>query len=146
MRINPRGIELIKSFEGLRLSPYYCSGGVLTIGYGHTRDVRPGMRITKEQAEKLFMEDLERFERAVRGAVTVPIGNNMFAALVSFTYNVGESAFRKSTLLRRLNAGNFAAAANEFPRWNKSKGKVTEGLVRRRAAERALFLTPDSLI
>lgn len=133
--------EIIKEHEGLRLEAYLCPAGVWTIGYGHTgSDVWPGLVITKEWAEWLLEEDLKRFEANVSGYVKVDLTQDQFDALVSFTYNVGAEAFKNSTLLKKLNAEDYEGAANEFPRWNKSKGKVLGGLVKRRNEERKLFL------
>ena len=134
---------MIKSFEGLRLRAYKDAVGVWTIGYGTTRAVRPGMVITRQKAEEFLQNDLKRFEDAVNGAVKVRINDNQFAALVSFTYNVGSGALRSSTLLRLLNQGNIRGAADQFPRWNRAGGRVLAGLTRRRNAERALFLGQD---
>ncbi|MEO1590268.1 MAG: lysozyme [Cyanobacteria bacterium J06632_22] len=142
-RTNSNGLRLIKSFEGLRLTAYQDAVGVWTIGYGTTRNVRRGMRITREQAEAFLKEDLNRFEKAVNDAVKVPINDNQFSALVSFTYNVGAGALRSSTLLKKLNRRDINGAANELPRWNKAGGRVLAGLTRRRNAERALFLGQD---
>ncbi|NEP62923.1 MAG: lysozyme [Symploca sp. SIO2G7] len=140
---NFSGVSLIKSFEGLRLKAYQDAVGVWTIGYGTTRGVKPGQEITEAEAEALLKTDLNRFERAVIQAVRVPINDNQFAALVSFTYNVGSGAMRSSTLLRKLNRRDIYGAANEFPRWNRAGGRVLAGLTRRRNAERALFLGQD---
>ncbi|MEM1240390.1 MAG: lysozyme [Cyanobacteria bacterium P01_H01_bin.26] len=134
---------MIKSFEGLRLKAYQDAVGVWTIGYGTTRGVRPGQEISEAQAEALLKSDLNRFERDVSQAVRVSINDNQFAALVSFTYNVGSGALRSSTLLRKLNSRDIYGAANEFPRWNRAGGRVLAGLTRRRSAERALFLGQD---
>ena len=142
-RTNSNGLRLIKSFEGLRLTAYQDAVGVWTIGYGTTRNVRRGMRITREQAEKFLQEDLVRFEKAVNDAVKVAINDNQFSALVSFSYNVGAGALRSSTLLKKLNQRDITGAANELPRWNKAGGRVLAGLTRRRNAERALFLGQD---
>ena len=140
-----RGIDLIKQFEGLRLTAYQDMVGVWTIGYGHTgRDVKAGMTITQQQAEQLLINDLAQFERGVNDLVTVQINQNQFDALVSFSYNLGVGALQKSTLLRLLNAGSYQPAADEFPRWNRAGGNVVAGLTRRRYAERQLFLTPIS--
>jgi lysozyme len=129
------------NFEGLRLTAYQDSVGVWTIGWGHTGpDVRPGLTITRAQAESLLRQDLGRFERGVAGLVKVPLSSNQFSALVSFSFNVGLGALGSSTLLRVLNQGNYTGAADQFSVWNKAGGKTLEGLVRRRAAERALFL------
>ena len=113
-----------------------------TIGYGHTGpDVKPGLAITRQQADKLLVNDLARFERGVNALVTVRLNQNQFDALVSFSYNLGLSSLQGSTLLRLLNAGNFQAAADQFPRWNRAGGKEVAGLTRRRAEERKLFMS-----
>lgn len=142
MKTSPKGIALIKSAEGLRLKAYPDPGtGWLpwTIGYGSTVGVTQAMVITEAQAELMLAADLVRFERAVERLVQVPLTQGQFDALVSFTYNVGEGNFTKSTLLRKLNAGDTAGAAEQFARWVNAAGKVLPGLVKRRAAERALF-------
>jgi lysozyme len=139
MKISPRGIELIKRFEGLRLKAYKDAGGVLTIGYGHTGpDVKPGLTIDREQAEALLRKDLARFEAGVRRHAAAA-GQDRFDALVSFAFNVGLAAFARSTLLRKHKAGDFVGAADQFPRWIRAGGRVLPGLKRRRAAERALY-------
>lgn len=140
-----KGVELIKEFEGCRLTAYKCPAGVWTIGYGHTgtvdgKAVASGMTITAKKATELLKSDLARFEAAVNSYVTAPITQNMFDALVSFAYNCGAAALKTSTLLKKLNAGNYDGAANEFPRWNKAGGRVLNGLVRRREREKQLFL------
>ena len=139
MQISPAGLALIKRFEGLRTEAYRCPAGVWTIGYGSTRGVREGMKITEAQAEALLLRDVERFERDVVGMVEVPITQGMFDALVSFAFNLGAEAMRRSTLLRLLNQSRYADAAQQFARWNKAGGRVLDGLTKRRAAERALF-------
>jgi len=143
MKTSPKGIALIKSAEGLRLKAYPDPGtGGLpwTIGYGSTSGVTRNMVIAEAQAEQMLASDLVRFERAVERTVRVPLNQGQFDALVSFTYNVGEGNFTKSTLLRKLNAGDTAGAAEQFSRWVHAGGKVLPGLVKRRAAERAMFL------
>ena len=143
-RTNQNGLLLIKSFEGLRLKAYRDAVGIWTIGYGTTRGVQPGMEISEAKAEEFLQADLVRFEEAINGAVTAPVNDNQFAALVSFTYNVGSGALRSSTLLRLLNAKeNVRAIADQFPRWNRAGGRVLAGLTRRRNAERSLFLGED---
>ena len=142
-KTNASGVHLIKSFEGLRLKAYQDAVGVWTIGYGTTRGVKPGQEISEAQAESLLKADLNRFEQAINQAVRVSINDNQFAALASFTYNVGAGAMRSSTLLRKLNRRDIYGAANEFPRWNRAGGRVLAGLTRRRNAERALFLGQD---
>lgn len=140
MRTSQRGLSLIKSFEGLRLLAYRDAVGVLTIGYGATRGVKAGMSVTKEQAERMLLNDVQRFEAEVERLVKAPLSGNQWDALVSFTYNLGAANLESSTLLRKLNTGDYAGAAEQFPRWNKAGGKVLPGLVRRREAERVLFL------
>lgn len=142
-QINADGLRLLKSFEGLRLRAYQDSVGVWTIGYGTTSGVRPGQVITEAQAEALLKRDLDRFEAAVEDLVTVPLNDDQFSALVSFTYNVGEGALASSTLLRLLNRRDYQGAADQFLRWNRAGGAELAGLTRRRRAERALFLGQD---
>lgn len=142
MNISEKGVDLIKSFEGLKLKAYKDSVGVLTIGYGSTGPhVTVGMTITESQAETLLKKDLGRFEKGVNDLVTVPLNQNQFDALVSFSFNLGLGNLKSSTLLRKLNSLDFTGAANEFPRWDKAGGKVLKGLTRRRLAEKELFLS-----
>lgn len=143
MRISQKGIDLIKRFEGLRLTAYKCSAGVDTIGYGHTGpDVTPGLRITEEEAEKLLWRDTESAQQTVSSFVSVKLNQNEYDALVSFTFNVGPTAFVNSTLLRLLNHGaERKVVAGEFARWVKAgSDKPVPGLVRRREEEKKLFL------
>jgi len=142
MHINQAGLDLIKKFEGLRLHAYQDSVGVWTIGYGHTDGVWDGQKITEDEAEAFLKTDLHLAEQAVDSMVTAPINENQFAALVSFAFNLGTNALRKSTLMRKLNAGFPKAAAEEFLKWSHAGGKLLLGLQLRRQAERALFLTP----
>ena len=142
MRISDDGIELIKEYEGLALKAYKCPAGIWTIGYGHTGpDVREGQVIDEITAEAYLRKDLETAEKCVNACVAVPITQGQFDALVSFAYNLGCGALRRSTLLRCLNAGDDEGAANEFPKWTRANGKVLQGLVRRRQAEQELFLS-----
>lgn len=137
-RINAAGLSFIKSWEGRKLLAYYDSGGVLTIGYGSTgKHVKPGMRISEAQAEKLLMDDLDRFERRVASLVKVPLSDNQFAALVSFDFNTG--AIHKSTLLKKLNKGDYAAVPSELMKWVNDNGRKIQGLVNRRKAEVTLW-------
>lgn len=130
---------MIAEFEGLRLAAYRDAVGVLTIGYGHTgADVKPGMRITAEEADRLLTRDLERFERAVE-SYAEKIEQHQFDALVSFAYNLGEGSLKGSTLLKLHNAGEYNAAAREFQRWNHAGGRVLAGLTRRREAEAKVY-------
>lgn len=135
--------NLIKKWEELRLEAYLpTKDDVLTIGWGHTRNVYPGMVITKEEAEMFFGEDVRWVEKALNRLVKVPLNQNQFDALASLVFNIGETQFRTSTILRKLNAGDYEGAAAEFPKWRKQKGKVLRGLVRRRAEEMEYFLSP----
>lgn len=144
MRTGKDGIELIKSFEGLELKAYKDPIGIPTIGYGHIKDVQMGDSLSNEaEAVALLQKDLLIYEKAVNNAVKVTINQNQFDALVSFTYNLGGGALRKSTLLKRLNSGNMLAASKEFRRWVKAGGRTLKGLVRRREAERVLFMKED---
>lgn len=141
--INRAGLDLIKRYEGLELEAYQDPVQIWTIGYGHTRGVKPGDTISEAQAEVFLYEDLDGAERAVSSNLSAEvfstISANHYSALVSFTYNVGAGSLRRSTLLKKINAGDFEAAANEFKRWNKAGGKVLNGLIARRAAEEELF-------
>ena len=139
------GLALMQQFEGLCLTAYQDCVGVWTIGYGHTgRDVHAGLNITEEQALDLLMRDSAAAAAAVNRLVTAKLTQNQFDALVSFVYNLGQGSLASSTLLRMLNAGDHAGAADQFPRWNKAGGVVVAGLQRRREAERALFMAPDA--
>lgn len=140
MKISQVGIDLIKSFEGLKLEAYQDSVNVWTIGYGTTKNVQPGMKITLEQAEELLRHDLDTFERGVTSLIGVPVSQNQFDALVSFAYNLGLGSLKKSTLLKYLNNAQYLEAADEFLRWDKAGGKKLKGLTKRRNAERLLFL------
>lgn len=142
MQVSQKGVDLIKSFEGLRLTSYYDAVGIITIGYGHTgSDVKPNQTITKEEAEHLLKQDLVKFETAVTKLITIPLTQNQFDALVSFTYNCGSGALEQSTLRKRLNNKEDPnkVATEELPKWvNGSKGPLP-GLVKRRNEELSLF-------
>ena len=147
MKTSDRGVALIKAHEGLRLTAYTDPVGVWTIGYGHTTAAGPpkverGVKITEAGADAILRQDLAKFEKYVTDAVKVPLNQNEFDALVSWTFNLGPSNLRSSTLLRKLNAGDRAGAADEFMKWTKAGGKTLPGLVKRREAERALFRAP----
>ncbi len=148
MRTSSAGRAAIALREGNRLTAYRDSVGILTVGVGHTSaagppTVTPGMTITAAQSDEILSRDLATFERAVSNSVKVPITQNQFNALVSLAFNIGGGAFAKSTLVRRLNTGDYTGAANQFLRWNRAGGKVLRGLVTRREAERKQFLTPS---
>ena len=143
MKTSPKGIALIKEFEGLRLKAYQCPGGVWTIGYGHTAGVKPGIVITKAQAEEYLKADLIAFERYLNG-LGLALNQNQFDALVSFIYNVGTGNFSNSTLLRKVRANpQDNSIMDEFLRWVYSKGRVLPGLQRRRLAEMKLYFSND---
>ena len=133
-RTSQVGVDLIKSFEGLRLESYYCSANVLTIGYGHTSSVYEGQTITEHDAEELLRKDLMWFEQEVCRLINGPLTQNEFDSIVSFTFNVGSGALSDSTFRRRMNTGEPKAVCfqEEFPRW--TNGGLA-GLVRRRDAE-----------
>lgn len=122
------------------IKPGMTVRGTLTLGVGHTGpDVKPGMRITVEESRKFLRADIDRFEAAVEKHVKVPLSDNQFGALVSFCMNVGEGNFARSTLLKKLNKGDYEAVPDELMKWVNSKGKRMQGLVNRRAQEGALW-------
>ncbi len=148
MRLGEAGAALIKSYEALRLEAYLPTpDDVPTIGWGHTKGVKMGDTCTEEQAEAWFREDVAEFEGYVNELVSVPLTQNQFDALVSFAFNVGPDidadtipeGLGDSTLLKKLNAGDYHGAARCFKAWNKQRGKVLAGLTRRRAEEARLF-------
>ena len=145
MKTSQSGISLIKGFEGKRLNAYDDGVGVWTIGFGTIKypngvRVKKGDTCTEAQAESYLKNDLVKFENAINRLVKVPLNQNQFDALASFTYNLGETNLSNSTLLKKLNAKDYAGTADQFLRWNKAGGKVMNGLTRRREAERILFL------
>jgi len=143
-KINETGLAHIKKWEGLRTKAYLDSGGTWTIGYGHTSaagapKVYKDMVISENQANEILARDLRRFEAAVVRHVTVALNENQFAALVSFCYNIGEAAFKRSQLVRKLNQGDYDCVPAELAKWVHAKGKRIQGLVNRRAAEAGLW-------
>ncbi|MBI1939176.1 MAG: lysozyme [Ignavibacteriales bacterium] len=141
-KTSEKGFTLIKKYEGLSLTTYRCPAGLLTIGYGHTgKDVIVGLTINEVAANNLLKNDVEKFEDAIHVLVKVPLVQNQFDALVSFAYNVGTNSLKNSTLLKKINQSDYASAADEFPKWNKSNGKVLPGLVKRRDEEKSLWMT-----
>jgi lysozyme len=150
MKINDAGLELVKSFEGVRLAPYKDPVGIPTIGVGATfyQDGRKvamtDAPMTEAQVTDLLKFHIQKFEQGVLGLVKVPLNSNQFSALVSFAFNCGTGNLQSSTLLKKLNALDYVGAANEFAKWDKSKGQVLPGLTRRRKAEKDLFLKPES--
>ena len=143
MKASSKAIGLIKQFEGLRLKAYLCPGGVWTIGYGHTAGVKSGMVITEAQAEEFLRSDIAVFEKAVNDQ-NLALTQNMFDALVSFTFNVGVGNFRRSTLLAKIKIDPWDnSILDEFLRWVYSKGRVLPGLQRRRLAEMKLYFSKE---
>lgn len=144
MKINQKGIDLIKKFEGLRLKTYLDAVGIPTIGYGTTgKDIVMGMTITEAEAEKRLKTHLESTEKLIGILVGPKLTDNEFSALCCLVYNIGGGNFQKSTLLRKLNDNvEKSDVAKEFLRWNKAGGKELAGLTKRRKAEMELFLTP----
>ena len=143
--VSASGIDLICNFEGKRLVAYDDGVGVWTIGFGTTIypngiKVKKGDVCTEAQAKAYMAHDLKKFELAVNNAVTVPLNQNQFDALVSLAYNIGTNAFKNSTLVKKLNAGEYRGAANQFDMWVNAGGKRMQGLVNRRAKEKVLFL------
>lgn len=145
MKTSDKGLQLIKQFEGFRAKPYKCPAGVPTIGYGATyypdgrRVTMQDRPVTEADATAMLRAMLASYEAGIARYVQVPLTQGQIDALVSFAYNLGLAALKSSTLLRLLNARNYAGAAAQFPRWNKAGGKVLPGLTKRREAERLLF-------
>lgn len=137
--INAAGLALVRAYEGLQLEAYRDSGGVWTIGYGHTHGVKPGDAISAERAEHMLEADLMGAEATVMRLVRVPLTDNQFSALVSFVFNVGEAQCARSTLLRKLNGGGYGLVPACLKSWIFDNGRVQPGLVKRRAAEAALW-------
>jgi lysozyme len=137
--INAAGLALVCAHEGLRLEAYQDTSGVWTIGYGHTGGVKPGDSISPDRAAQLLEADLAQAERVIDTLVRIPLTDNQFSALVSFVFNEGEGAFARSTLLRKLNEGGYGLVPACLKSWIFDNGKVLPGLVKRRAAEAALW-------
>lgn len=144
MKLSQAGKDLIKSFEGLELRVYpdpATGGAPYTAGYGHTgSDVKPGMKVTQAMADAWFDKDVQKFEEGVSALLKVTTAQAQFDAMVSLAYNIGLGNFSKSTLLKKHNAKCWSCAAGQFLVWNKAAGKVMNGLIRRRNAERAMYL------
>jgi len=147
-KLSQKGLELIKQFEGLSLTPYVCSGGINTIGYGNTyytngkKVTLQDQPITKQQAEELLKHSLSTYEKAVDSFCRDDISQSQFDALVSFAYNLGTGALQKSTLIKKVNANpKDVTIADEFLKWNKAAGRVLAGLTKRRQAEANLYFS-----
>ena len=143
MQYSKNGLALTESFEGCALIPYQDVAGVWTDGYGNTRNVVPGQAITQAQAEADLLRNVADAVAAVNRLVHIAMSQDEFDSLVDFTFNLGVGNFAGSTLLKLLNARDIEGAANEFAKWDEAGGVVVAGLLRRRLAERALFVTPD---
>ena len=139
MQISEEGKNLIKKFEGCELEAYKCAAGVWTIGYGHIKTAVEGMKIDQATANELFDEEMGEYETYVNTAVTVPLSQNQFDALVSWVFNLGNGNLNASTMLKVINSSDHAGVPAQIKRWNKAGGKVLEGLIRRREAEALLF-------
>lgn len=140
MEYSNAGLAMSKAFEGLRLVAYQDGGGIWTVGYGHTGpDVHAGRKVTPLEAEVLLRVDMRAAVDCVNASIHVPLSQGQFDALVDFAFNVGRGNFQRSTLLAKVNAGDFTGAAGEFGKWINVNGQPARGLVRRRAAEAALF-------
>lgn len=140
MQLNAAGIALIKQFEGCQLKVYPDLVGYATVGYGHRTSLPVGTEITQDEADKLLDEDLERISNGVKSCLRPELNDNQFSALVSLGYNIGTNVLAHSTLIRLINSGEIIAAALEFPKWDKAGRKEVPGLLRRRMAEKTLFL------
>ena len=143
MKISGEGLALIKKFEGCELESYRCSANVVTIGFGHTRTAKEGMTITREEADMLLEEDIRSFETSVLSLVEVDLKQCEFDALIAWTFNLGAGNLKSSTLLKRINAKDWNDVPHQIKRWNKAKGTVLQGLIRRREAEALLFQGKD---
>jgi lysozyme len=139
MEISSEGIALIKKFEGCELKAYRCAANVLTIGYGHTKDVTEDMEITQEEAENMLIHELMDYCNYVDMYVEVPLEQHQFDSLVSWTYNLGPTNLKSSTLLKVLNGKDYEGVPAQIKRWNKANGEVKKGLIRRREAEALMF-------
>mgnify|MGYP003612844603 CR=1 FL=1 len=133
------GLDIVKEAEGLRLSAYLCPAGIPTIGYGHTKGVKLGDTCTREQAEEWLENDFFTAKQDVKAVVRVPLRENQLDALASFVFNLGVRKLIQSTLLKKLNAGDYSGAAAEFDKWVFAGKVKLNGLVKRRAKERQLF-------
>lgn len=139
--INEHGLAIIKESEGLSLIPYICPGGYYSIGYGNRTHALEFNKITEEQAEEFLLEDLnDTYQHLAILCQHIPLTDNQWSALVSFVYNVGSGKFSNSTMLKKLKAGDYLGAGDEFGRWVYAKGKKLNGLIIRRAKEESLFL------
>ena len=145
MNISKEGLSLIKKFEGCEIEADLCPAGVWTIGFGHTKDVKEGDKINKEEADYLLQEEMIEYESYINDFVEVPLNQNQFDALCSWVYNLGPTNLKNSTMLRVLNEEKYADVPQEIKRWNKAGGEVLDGLIKRREAEAKMFLGEEWL-
>ena len=143
MQISQEGLALIKKFEGCELEAYKCPAGVWTIGYGHTKDVKEGDKINKDEANYLLQEEMIEFESYIDDMVEVELNQSQYDALCAWVYNLGPSNLGSSTLLKVLNEGKYEEVPQQIKRWNKANGEVLTGLIRRREAEALLFQSKE---
>ena len=143
MKIGSTGVDLIKHFESCKLTAYQDSVGIWTIGWGHTGSVKKGDIWTQGEADNILLNDLDKFEGYVNQYVKVPLTQNQFDALVSWTFNLGPGNLKSSTMLTKLNEKKYDEVPSQMKRWNKAGGKVLHGLERRRNAEAAMFSGED---
>lgn len=141
MQLSKTGYKYLKEYENCRLTSYVCPAGVWTVGWGHTRTAYEGQHISQKQADDLLAADVREFELAVDMAVQVDLRQQQFDALVCLAFNIGAHGFAKSTLVKKLNTGDYLAAAMEFQRWSLISGKRSKGLLRRRFKTASLFLS-----
>jgi len=142
MKIGKKGIDLIKHFEGFSPTVYRCAAGVPTLGYGSTHGITMDTPpITEKEGLELLMYDISKFERAVDRLIKVPLTQGQYDSLVSFSFNLVSGALQSSTLRRKLNRSEYESAADEFPKWVFAGGRKLKGLIRRRYAERELYLS-----
>jgi len=143
MQISQEGLALIKKFEGCELEAYKCPASVWTIGYGHTKDVKEGDKINKDEANYLLQEEMIEFESYIDDMVEVELNQSQYDALCAWVYNLGPSNLGSSTLLKVLNEGKYEEVPQQIKRWNKANGEVLTGLIRRREAEALLFQSKE---
>ncbi len=146
MKTGDTGLNLIKGYEGLRMAAHYAPSEQWSVGYGHTGSARHGMSVTESDAERLLRDDVVPIEKLLAETVRAPLNQNEHDALVSLIFNIGEANWKRSTALRKLNEGDKLGAAQAFEMWTRAKvnGELVslDGLIRRRAAEKSLFLMP----
>ena len=143
MQTSRTGIELLKHFEGCELKAYQDSVGVWTIGYGHTKGIYEGLEITQSEAEKMLQDELPEYEGYVTDKVVPLLQQHEYDALVCWVYNLGPTNLSSSTMLKKLNAGEFKEVPFQMKRWDKAGGQPLLGLTRRRNAEALLFKGED---